>query len=208
MADLIMISNLIHGSGYTRQAEDSFRRLIIGFVVWLGFTVYWNFVTKDTSASERTESQWSARFNGIIWTAALLMLFLPVPGLTHRFLPSDYRWVAIGFIIQLSGTALALWARRHLGRNWSTGVRIAVDHRLVDSGPYRHLRHPIYTAMLCMFVGLAIQSGQLHSLLAIPLFVIRYWRKIRTEERLLEETFGAEYDAYRHRTWALVPYIY
>lgn len=61
--------------------------------------------------------------------------------------------VAVGAILQAAFILLAVWARRHLGRNWSGEVRIGVDHQLLRTGPYRLLRHPIYTAMLGMFLG-------------------------------------------------------
>jgi protein-S-isoprenylcysteine O-methyltransferase Ste14 len=143
-----------------------------------------------------------------MWSTALVLLFVPIPGLTWRFLPSSFLWVVLGLVIQAGGMAIAFWARQELGRYWSSEVRIIADHHLVHSGPYQFVRHPIYTGMLCIFIGLAIQSGQLHSLLAIPLFVIRYSRKIPAEEKLLEQTFGDEYGLYRDHTWALIPYIY
>lgn len=103
---------------------------------------------------------------------------------------------------------MAVWARRHLGRNWSAEVRIAVDHQLIRTGPYRFLRHPIYTAMLGMFLGTAIASGQYHALLALALLFLAYLRKTRLEEKILRQTFGAQYDAYRRDTWALVPLLF
>lgn len=199
---------LLHDSGYTRAAEDGFRRILLGFVIWLAFTLYWNRAAKNAAPNQRTESRRFSRINGIMWSGGLLLLFLPIPGLTWNFLPSNSISYAVGLAIQAGGMALAFWARRELGRYWSSEVRIVVGHRLICSGPYQSVRHPMYTAMLCMFVGLAVQSAQLHALLAIPLFLIRYSRKIPAEEKLLEETFGAEYDGYRRRTWALVPHIY
>jgi len=103
--------------------------------------------------------------------------------------------------------ALAIWARRHLGRNWSGEVRIRDDHQLVQSGPYRLIRHPIYTAMFAMYTGTALVSGELHALLAIAVLAVAYWRKIRLEERALSAALGATYDSYRRGTWALIPWL-
>src|SRR5262249_286857 len=120
-----------------------------------------------------------------------------------------FRFVwAIAVAIQAAFLLLAIWARRHLGRNWSAEVRIAVDHHLTRTGPYRWLRHPIYTAMLGMFMGTAIASGQYHGLLGLTLLFVAYLRKTRLEEQILQQTFGAEYDAYRRGTWALVPLLF
>ena len=120
---------------------------------------------------------------------------------------------ALAALSRKSGThagfvLLAVWARRHLGRNWSAEVRIAVNHQLIRTGPYQFLRHPIYTAMLGMFLGTAIASSQYHALLALALLFVAYLRKTQLEEKILRQTFGAEYDAYRRDTWALVPLLF
>jgi protein-S-isoprenylcysteine O-methyltransferase Ste14 len=78
----------------------------------------------------------------------------------------------------------------------------------VQSGPYRYLRHPIYTAVLGMYCGTVLVSGQLHAPLALLLVTATYWRKIRLEERALAETFGAAHDAYRQTTRAFIPGLY
>ena len=101
---------------------------------------------------------------------------------------------------------LPVWARQHLGRNWSSEVRIAVNHQLIRTGPYRRLRHPTYAGMLGMFLGTAIVSGEFHSLVALLMMSLLYWRKIRLEEQILRKSFGANYDAYRRDTWALIPF--
>jgi protein-S-isoprenylcysteine O-methyltransferase Ste14 len=138
---------------------------------------------------------------------SLLLLFVPVPGLRSRFLPAAPLWTPLGLAVQCAFFALAVWARRHLGRNWSGAISIKVDHQLITSGPYRLVRHPIYTAMLGMFAGTAIVSGQWHALLAAALMTVAYWRKIRLEEQPLHDTFGDAWVAYRARTRALIPWL-
>ncbi len=101
-----------------------------------------------------------------------------------------------------------MWARRHLGANWSGEITIKVDHRLVRTGPYRKIRHPIYTAMLGMFVGTCIVSGELHAIMGTALCALAYWRKIRLEESNLDEAFGPDYAAYRRESWALLPGLF
>ncbi len=81
--------------------------------------------------------------------AALLLLFIPVPGLTWRYPATPRCFVYIGLTILICALLLAC----HLGRNWSGRITIKVDHELVKSGPYRWVRHPIYTALplhVCM----------------------------------------------------------
>jgi protein-S-isoprenylcysteine O-methyltransferase Ste14 len=110
-----------------------------------------------------------------------------------------------GLCIQMVSGMVGVWARRHLGPNWSGEIATKTDHRLIQSGPYRFVRHPIYTAMLGMFLGSAIVSGQLHAALGLAMAAGAYWRKIRLEEVKLRQAFGPAYDAYRCETGSLVP---
>jgi protein-S-isoprenylcysteine O-methyltransferase Ste14 len=139
--------------------------------------------------------------------ASFLLLFLPAPGLRGRLLPLTPAVTTIGLAVQGLSFLLAVWARRHLGRNWSGAITVARDHQLVRSGPYRLVRHPIYTAMFGMFVGSGIVSGELHALLALGVIVAAFWRKIRLEERTLREVFGQAYQEYSRGTRALIPFL-
>ncbi|MFZ0414360.1 MAG: isoprenylcysteine carboxylmethyltransferase family protein [Candidatus Acidiferrales bacterium] len=173
--------------------------------IWIVRDVYWTVAAKNSAPSKNAESQKSSRFHQILITIAFLLLFIPVPGLLRRFLPAAPLLVPIGLTLQSLSFLLAIWARRHLGRNWSAAVRISTEHQLVRSGPYRLLRHPIYTSMFGMFCGTALVCNQIRALVGIAILAFAYWRKIRMEENILRETFGAEYDAYKRHTWALVP---
>jgi protein-S-isoprenylcysteine O-methyltransferase Ste14 len=176
--------------------------------LWAVFSVYWSVAAKDSAPTKTSESVWSRQLHLILVNGALVLLVAPVPGLTRRFLPASDVLVAAGLIIQGAFILLAISARRHLGSNWSGEVRIASEHHLVRSGPYRLIRHPIYTAVLGMYCGTALVSGEVHAPLALLVVTLAYWRKIRLEERVLAETFGADHEAYRRDTWALVPPLY
>src|SRR5262249_40235736 len=76
------------------------------------------------------------------------------------------------------------------------------------SGPYKWLRHPIYTGILVMYVGTALVTGEWLAILGLAMVTFAYWRKIRLEEANLNTAFGADYDAYRRETWALVPGLF
>lgn len=184
-------------------------RVIPAIVLWLIFSIYWTIASKNSAENKSSESKASTVFHQIVLNVALLLLFIPVPGLTSWFLPQRFHFlVAVGIIIQAGFFALAIWARQHLGRNWSAEVRIGEGHELVRTGPYRMLRHPIYTAMLGMFVGTAIASSQYHALVGVTILVLAYLRKTRLEEKIMRETFGAEWDSYQQNTWRLVPLLF
>lgn len=176
--------------------------------LWIAFIAYWSVAAKNSGAAKSSESRRSRSVHELLLNGGLLLLFLPIPGLT-RYFPGPSRFLILaGLGVQAAFFLLAWWSRRHLGRNWSTRVRIAEEHELIRSGPYRLVRHPIYTAMLGMALGTTIVSGQYHSLLGFLIIAIAYWRKIRIEEAALREAFGAEYDEYRRESWALVPLIF
>ncbi len=106
-----------------------------------------------------------------------------------------------------AATLFHIWARVHLGRNWTGQVTIKTDHQLVRSGPYRFIRHPIYTALVALALGTAIISARWLSLLGAAVFLVAYLRKLRIEETALSQTF-AEWEEYRKKSWALVPGLY
>lgn len=184
-------------------------RIIPAAILWIIFSVYWTVASRNSAPSQSSESKASTALHQVILNVALLLLFVPVPGLRGWFLPQRFHFlVVVGAIVQAAFFLLAVSARRHLGRNWSAEVRIGEGHELVRTGPYRFLRHPIYTAMLGMFLGTAIASSQYHALLGIVILVVAYFRKTRLEENILRQTFGADYDAYERETWSLVPLLF
>ncbi|MGD0402228.1 MAG: isoprenylcysteine carboxylmethyltransferase family protein [Candidatus Acidiferrales bacterium] len=172
------------------------------------FSVYWSIAAKDSAPTKTSESKWSRALHLTLVNGGVLLLILPVPGLTRRFLPDTHFVVAVGLVIEAAFILLAVWARRHLGSNWSGEVRVAAGHQLVRTGPYRFVRHPIYTAVLGMYFGTAIVSGEIHAPIALVIVALAYWRKIRMEERAMAETFGADHEDYRRGTWALVPFLF
>lgn len=174
--------------------------------VWLLFIIYWSAAAKNAAPTSSSESPASRQIHQLLMYGALLLAFLPVPGLRRRWLPmASWIGASIGLAIQASSALLAVWARRHLGRNWSGAITAKVDHELIRTGPYQLLRHPIYSGMLGMFLGTAVVSGELHGLLAMLLIAVAYWRKIRLEEQHLRVNFGTKYDDYRKKSWAVIP---
>jgi protein-S-isoprenylcysteine O-methyltransferase Ste14 len=116
------------------------------------------------------------------------------------------RW--LGVLLYAAGGVLRLAPVFVLGRRFSGLVAIQPEHRLVTSGLYGFIRHPSYLGLFVLALGwgLAFRSGV--GVLIAVLMLIVVLARIESEERLLSESFGAEYDAYRARTWRLVPYVY
>jgi protein-S-isoprenylcysteine O-methyltransferase Ste14 len=181
--------------------------MIVSALLWIAFSAYWTAASKNSAAAKRSESVKSTALHQTILNVALLLLFIPVPGLMWRFRPDAFLFVPVGLGVQAAFILLAVWARRHLGRNWSAEVRVAEGHELVTTGPYRRVRHPIYTAVLGMFIGTALVSGRLHALVGVVLLAVAYVRKIRLEDERMSEEFGAAYGEYRRTSWAMVPRV-
>jgi protein-S-isoprenylcysteine O-methyltransferase len=115
----------------------------------------------------------------------------------------------LGVALFLGGLALRWWAIVYLGRHFTVNVSIAPDHRVVDSGPYRFVRHPSYAGALLAFVGLGICYGNYASLIAIAVPVtLAFLRRIAVEEAALTKALAGAYSEYASRTRRLVPWIY
>ncbi len=107
-----------------------------------------------------------------------------------------------------AGFGFCWWARLHLGRLWSGWVTRKADHRIVDTGPYALVRHPIYTGLIAAAFATGVLRGTVFSLGGAVLMTLGFWIKARLEERFLRRELGAEaYDAYRLRTPMLVPFL-
>ena len=183
---------------------------------WIALSLYWSFAARNSSAVKSSESSASRTLHLILVNAAFVLSFWPYPGWPKAeaaFFVFPLLWrpipwlVALGVFLQTGCFLLAVWARRQLGRNWSGEVTLKQDHELVRSGPYRHIRHPIYTGAIGMYVGPALVAGRLQGALAIGLVALAYTRKIRIEERILRQEFGSAYDEYRRESWAVIPWV-
>jgi protein-S-isoprenylcysteine O-methyltransferase Ste14 len=113
---------------------------------------------------------------------------------------------AIGAALFASGLLLAVWARVHLGRNWGMPMTQRAEPELVTSGPYRFVRHPIYSGLLLALVGTALATDVLGLLLAVLLGVYFYY-SASVEEKNLIATFPTAYPAYRTATKMLIPFV-
>jgi protein-S-isoprenylcysteine O-methyltransferase Ste14 len=181
--------------------------LLASIFLWAIFGIYWEQAARTASAAKSSESKFSRGIHVFLANAALLLEILPIRGI-GRFLPLSPVIMILGILVAAAGLSLAIWARRHLGRHWSGEITVKVDHELIRTGPYRLLRHPIYSGLLTMYLGPAIVTGEWLAVVGVAMALFAYWRKIRIEEATLDAAFGPRYANYRRTTWALVPGIY
>jgi protein-S-isoprenylcysteine O-methyltransferase Ste14 len=102
---------------------------------------------------------------------------------------------------------VAVWARLILGRNWSGVITLKEGHELIERGPYRVVRHPIYTGILAMLAGTAIALGYFGGFLGFLLVFVSFWLKLKREEDLMLEHFPAKYAAYQRRVKRIIPFL-
>lgn len=102
---------------------------------------------------------------------------------------------------------MTIWARKILAGNWSSDVTLKQGHELVKAGPYRFVRHPIYTGLLLMCLGAAIDIGLLRAWLGVALVFVGFWIKLNQEETLMLRHFPDDYPTYRKQVKALVPFV-
>lgn len=113
-----------------------------------------------------------------------------------------------GIFLMVLGVVVRQWAIAVLGRFFSLTVRVAEDHRVVDKGPYRLVRHPSYTGVLLTFIGLGLAVQSWPAVIVLVLvFVVAYGYRMRVEEKTLVSKLGQEYIAYMSRTKRVVPYL-
>ncbi len=134
----------------------------------------------------------------------------PLPwGLSSFVMHPQVQSNLLGDILALSGVVFAIWARFALGKNWSGAVvTIKKDHKLVESGPYAYVRHPIYAGFLTAAVGTALTIGTFASFLALVFLFTVFTMRIRREEAMMIAHFPEEYPGYMTRTKALIPYLF
>lgn len=118
-------------------------------------------------------------------------------------------WMAplgkIGAVMAVIGLAFTIWARKTLGQYWSRIVAVKEDHKLVQSGPYRVIRHPLYTGLLLAIPGTALTFGLWRCFIGAALVCAAFLWRARREDELLAGQFGAEFAAYRARSGRLLP---
>jgi protein-S-isoprenylcysteine O-methyltransferase Ste14 len=180
---------------------------------WLVFIVVWLLnATKAKRDVARQGSWWTALAIRVIVAGAVLLV-LRVPGVRNLLQSSRASFSfsrpmvgIIGSALCVIGVALAVWARVCLATNWSPRPAVKVDHALVTSGPYRLIRHPIYTGMLLALLGTGLDAGII-GLAVIVCAAAVLIRRIPIEERLMIQLFREQYSQYIRRTKALVPFL-
>jgi protein-S-isoprenylcysteine O-methyltransferase Ste14 len=182
------------------------RHLILG--VWSAWALYWLVSALGNKATLRREPLSSrVTYMLTLLVGGLLIAWYRSPWgqlLDLHLWPRSALAYLIGLLVLIAGLAFSVWARVHLGRNWSGNVTVKEGHELIRSGPYRYVRHPIYTGILTGVLGTVICSGTLRAVLGLTIIAAALIVKLRVEEALMRETFPGQYQTYCEEVPALI----
>jgi protein-S-isoprenylcysteine O-methyltransferase Ste14 len=178
--------------------------------LWVLFGLYW-LISALKVKKIKQRATWSQRLHyGLPLLAAFFLLTRPEARygwLGARFVPASPAVAWLGVLLTAAGVAVSLWARWHLGSNWSGVVTLKEGHELIRNGPYRVIRHPIYTGILLALLGTVMAMGEVRGLLGLAIAWLSFYVKARREESFLVHEFGEEFEAHVKQTGMFLPKI-
>jgi protein-S-isoprenylcysteine O-methyltransferase Ste14 len=176
--------------------------------LWMIFGLYWLISALKRKKTKQRES-WFQRMLYVVPLAfALLILFRDhahYGWLSQRFVPDAAATETAGVLLTAAGVMMACWARYHLGTNWSGTVTLKVGHELIRTGPYRAIRHPIYTGILLALLGTAVAVGEVRGLLGVAIAWASFYIKASREESFLAKEFGPGFAEHQRHTGMFLP---
>jgi protein-S-isoprenylcysteine O-methyltransferase Ste14 len=175
-------------------------KLAIG-CAWIVFWIYW--LASAAASKESVRGGWRTRLTGV----SVIGVFL-ISGVLRggHLAVHNVILATVGTVLFACGIALAVWARVHLGRNWGMPMTQRAEPELVTSGPYRFVRHPIYTGLLTAMLGTALVDNLL-GLIVVAVLLAYFYYSGTVEERNLTATFPKAYPEYKSRTKMLIPFL-
>lgn len=186
--------------------------LNVVIICWVIFLTFW-FTAAFFVKRSATKRNWSF---DVFWRVLVVILAILLikyhktkAVLLFAFLfESLFSFTIIGSALTILGLLGAVWARIYLGRNWSSYVTYKKEHELITTGPYKFVRHPIYSSIILMFIGTYLYYGSLIVLIIILVVGTGYIIRIRKEEEIMTNLFGKKYIEYMKSTKRLIPGIW
>jgi protein-S-isoprenylcysteine O-methyltransferase Ste14 len=182
------------------------------YALWCAWGLSWTVARVWSNRSEKRGGIGAELFFRILLYAGVILLFA-FPLRLHYYAQTrlwhfgdalNWIWVAL----TAAGLLFTGWARIHLGRLWSDLVVKKAGHHVVDTGPYRLVRHPIYLGLIVAAFASAIEKGTSFALLGAAIITVAFYTKALREERFLRAELGEDaYDAYARKTAMLVPFV-
>ena len=182
------------------------------YALWGAWLVSWTVAMLWSNRTEMRDSIVPELFFRVLFYVSLILLFAFPPS-QHYYAQTELwhfgdalNWILVA--LTAAGLLFTWWARIHLGRLWSDRVVKKAGHHVVDTGPYRLVRHPIYLGLILAGFATAIEKATSFALLGAAIMTVAFYTKARREERFLRAELGENaYDAYARRTAMLVPFV-
>ena len=186
------------------EQAEGMPAVAFGFAIgWAAFWIYW---LVAAFSMKRGRVAWSRELPARTVIAVVVVVLIRLGAFRDDGVTSNVGRAGVGLVVFAAGLSFAVWARLHIGRNWGTPMSQKNEPELVTSGPYRLVRHPIYTGLLIAGIGTAIGlswTGLIVVALAGSYFIF----SAVVEERHLTEQFAETYESYKRSTKMLVPFV-
>jgi protein-S-isoprenylcysteine O-methyltransferase Ste14 len=180
----------------------------IEMIPWYAMLLYWGINFRTVKKTKIPEDAAARSQHVLFMIAAVALMFtdyLRIGPLAHRFVLQKVWIHYVAILLTCCGVAVAIVARYILGQYWSARIEVKLDHRLIHSGPYSLVRHPIYTGIILAGAGTALFIGEWRAVLAVGLATLGFAIKAQKEESLMTSEFGDLYRDYARRTGFLLP---
>ncbi len=191
-----------------------FQNISVIILCWIVFLLYWLISSFFVKKSE-TRRNWKSQIIWRIVIVVLVIIFIVISknqsdlkGILQPFFSSSLVLQIIWTVLTVSGLVVAVWARTVLGRNWSGYVTYKKDHELVTEGPYKFVRHPIYTGAILMVIGTFLYYPNIFVLSFLISWSTMFMIRTKEEEKIMIKLFGKRYLDYMKKTKRLIPGIY
>ena len=176
--------------------------------IWFAWFILWLLMAAWSKPSKRREFAWQRLEHVVPMMIGFLLIYRDTfawKWLADRVVRENSAVAWMGLTLTVGGLLFAVWARIALGANWSGTVTIKSGHNLIRRGPYRWIRHPIYTGLLASLVGTVMLQGGVRSFLGFGTILFALYRKARREEEFLSEEFGDEFAEHTKHTGMFLP---
>jgi len=200
-----IISFSVFSATQIPSTADAFQ---ISSKIWFVWCIVWLLMAAWSKPSKRREFPWQRLEHVIPLVIGFLLIYnrrFAWNFLADRIIPQNDAITIIGLLLTLGGLIFAVWARIALGANWSGTVTIKSGHNLIRRGPYRWIRHPIYTGILLSFLGTILLQGEVRAFAGFALVLLALYRKAKREERFLSEEFGEGFAEHAKHTGMFLP---
>jgi protein-S-isoprenylcysteine O-methyltransferase len=185
----------------------NFLSLFITFC-FVGMAIFWVITAFSTKKTIKKSGGWIIRIIFYLIVILVILLQRNVGFFSISLWSKNISIEIIADVITAFGLIVMIWARVTLGKNWSANIVLKEDHKLITTGPYAYVRHPIYTGLILMVLGVVLHIGSIILISFFVLFFFGAYYKASKEEKLLITNFPGVYLEYKRKVKALIPFIF